>query len=1163
MVSDKYCPIIGYGALACPFYYGGFGYSDIHITNRAFIICQKANADEQWNIEDGDGRIVRYDATATENTGQVVIDQESLEAAIKTFCNQEDCDFDVIKYGDYVSGSDPWDIFYNYLELDGNNGFYMPMVRDIYAPKKNKDGRYIISEESGINAMANMMLNNTNGEKMYFQFGDEESRISGGVLNDLSFRQLDVPSGCTIDGCGGKYIEDFPDGGNYYLEPYVSGNYGSFRPVFDKIEGTVKRFVIELIKSNDAEEYSIDIVKAGDPGTTNPTYFGFLANSNTGTIESCSIISNDGLVVKAPTLEDYSDQSIGSFVGKNDGIIQNVTCGVYIELDHYGVISALNFGGIVGSNSGAISDVVFTGLSMAQQATVEYTVNGTFNSGLFVGENINGGTPEEPIKGTLKNAFLVLKNSDFVDAGDDFDQNQFASFAKVLDDDKVTIKSEGLEISSVDGDNKISLDSKEGFLYTRSDKGDITLLYVSGIINEVTDLVAGEGGNIPYKNILYSEWGDDITPEQASMSMTNFSEPIKWGLDGGIPSLSMSDINATNTTDPETQETVVNAVEIGNAEQLEVLVNAVNNYSAVMSTVNAKLTSDIEMSEYSSGSLQLSSFGGSLDGDNHKISGVRVNAYASETAVVPTPKEGAPEQMEELLVAQTEGIFGNLDETAVVKNIEIQALVRVSFDRDAVAGKKKIHVPLLAKKNKNRIKNVVLKAIIDTDTENLDEDATAQYTLVGDNSNESTDPEGQPVIENVVAYLPNSQLLYKSYSLLESEWNNNSSYYYSSITFEKAYFYWCNVANFTEARKDVIKMYGSLLLLRQLSDDDIVIPTFESFADWYMGLEGKPLESMTRIINANDLTDDEDIIELVCNFVLWYYANNDQQIARRAADKTVWATYNSSETSGNHVAVIATQNLCKSPGKGRTHKVCTAPAGGGNKDAELIMGDVCLNPDSKNEPKTEKYCSLETFPTEGAYWLNHEGESLTGNYGKMFSKGALYPILATNKSKPLVKLEYIVDAETKEQAEAHGLKFVSYANEGSNVQLSFTDRPAGIRVNGTLLDASAYSADHVSFTVPQTPEGVGKVSVLIGFDHIPTALEEIDATEPAEATGISVQGNTLTVSSVEGQQIEVTDLRGVRIAAVKAVGTQTRITIPNRGIYVVKVGTQATKVAIK
>lgn len=497
---------------------------------------------------------------------------------------------------------------------------------------------------------------------------------------------------------------------------------------------------------------------------------------------------------------------------------------------------------------------------------------------------------------------------------------------------------------------------------------------------------------------------------------------------------------------------------------------------------------------------------GTFNGNSHTISGITTNAVVSSVADVGTLK-----------VAQGSSMFGVLDNDAVVENLNIgNVLMNISFeDNDNLRTLDELTLPLFADVNAGQIKNCTFAPLLNIDDTNLKNKAKINLTLVGNNDNGEENTDDQALMENIAVFLPNVNLLYKTVGELMSGTTLTQK--------ELMYRYWCYFANYMQAYKE-----------------DIECPTFNSFVKWWEGLTDSERAAFEVTIEFCDFDDDSSLSPLAESFIGWYTA--DAQNAYRVADKTIWVAYRIRQNAinGNEVAIVATQNLCKSPGKGRVHKVCSAPKGKSNKDGQL-------------NPYDEEYMeyTLEEFASGiASYWLNHDGRGLTGNYNKMWSQSLLHPILATAKNGYILKLNVTKDDEAK------SLTYPDYAKEGSTVKMYFTDKPAGVLVAGSPLADDAFMADYFKFEMPQTPDGESVVNVSVGFASVPTAIGNTEA--PASAVRIIARGNNIVVENATND-IYVFDAIGHHITH-QAPQAQNVIDVQNNGVYVVKCGTEAKKV---
>ena len=1096
-----------------------YSYNDIDESNKAFIVCATGT---DVNIEMGDTRIVKYDASATDEDSNKFKDQAGLESIVKQFCDATD--FDFIKYN-----FDDIDIetnqTYSYREKVENTSLSisltLPKLHELYHLEKDELGRYIVHDGDIFKldycTMANMMANIQAGEEMKFVFkssDDEEFYADGIPVHDV-----EVPSGCTIDACGAVIDVTYTNTEGLY-------------PLFSKIatDATVKRLIVNVIyeityNQNDYQINTIDPVL----NEVHPS-FGFLANENHGTIENCKVgysasYERDGSWVETnefPTNKSGSGYSIGGFVGINYGTIQNAMCGLYFRISSsYSNNNKLtHIGGIAGTNNGTITDAVF---SLSNGLSGLSSPGQNRSCGIFVGYNNTDDDEYTPI---LERAFIVLSEDDITTADLETMFNNY------------TESGVPYRFKSSDGGGAMLAAGVGYALYSYSDKLQMTLLYKSGLVESYNEEHTSDPLTLADRYKTYSDADDEMA---TSAVLTNFIIPTKWGVFEGCLSLTMSDMDVETLTNQETGETIITSVNVGDNATLEEIVQKINDSPAVLNEATINITHDIDAERVMSLSLGTaeSPYNGTLKGNGHAIT----NAIFDEGlyGVYMVPYNGGTNPT----TCVPAGFFGSLGEKGVIENIELRdAVFNIATNDDEVKNASEITVGLLSSKNKGKIRNIVITPILNINKDDFN-NTKINLALASDNGNdEDADSPDQASIENVVVHIKNENLGYKTYSELENEWDNMSENDLGEYTtFAKAYSLWCDLGLYYDSHKGQISSLARYAF--GINDEDMVFPTFSSLVKWFNnGLTNVQKQQYGAIFTENNFNGSSlEPQEMVGSLALWYFAND--QSALRIADRTEWNNYYESLGEGNHVCVIATQNLCKSPGKGRTRKVCAVRNNSGNKS-------TLLNPDD-NVPATEMDCSAEQGANGyAAYWLNFLGEGYTGTYSYEWSNGLLYPILASAKNQPIVKIDYTSDDN------ASGVNYNSFGKQGSTVTVKYTNTPSRIEVDGVAIDPLGSS--QTTFVIPTTTDAKGKVYVNIYFN--PTGINQ-PATTTAKTIRIASLRNMITIAGAAGKHVDISTLQGTTVFAQTIPTDRIEVVLPQSGIYVVRAGNEVAKVLVR
>ena len=1139
-------------------------YTDGNIAESNWVFFVSNNDLSYSNIDNC--TTAAYVNSSTDENVKKYTSQSDLYELISDFCTQNNNAFDPIKYN--YSNDDMWcyDVV-NFEDPQTKNEFTinLPKARSNYALSQQYEGKYVVSSTEDYCAMANMLNNLGEDETMEVVLGNIHHEglmpLYEPIVVPYELTNLTLPKGCSIEGMPEEGMMSFDDNGDVLANPLPTSVLTttadeSYRvnPFFEYIKegATVKNLNFDL-----KEVISIDPSNLTNTPTVQDFFFriqnsnfGIIAGVNEGAIESCAIscaeIMTDYYYALASLGEnnenpDNDDIGIGSFainvpselartgnpinigaaVGTNKGTISNIynkttSMTYYCATD--GNSEIINYGGLIGYNEGILSDVVCYMLS-AENMEEEIT-NNVFNGhyGLFVAKNSESAL--------AKNAFVMLSinsaNEDFVN---------------LVNYGIINTQEAKFDISKLTPDFQ--------WLSDISDIESIRIMF------SLTD----ENGNNNIEYNVNEKYILNDNPEIVKL----FSDPAKWRCgyvyysaetqDEGstiiysIPYLSFSDLDVKFEND-------IAEINISDEDDAAQVVEILSENPTVYSNATINLNADIELENQPMMRQRLNSFAlgskdtpfrGSFNGNNHTLKNLNLSVNSNDLEEI----EGADGQ--KVSTFTDSGIFGVLDKEAEVKNVQFKDAVVHFYNNnpESVKDKKELNIGLLAGTVRGKISGVSISAAVIVDESQLEDGAKVNVYLAGNNDSGTSTAEEQSEISNVAVFISNLDLLYKSAKELDTWYWNNSGVIIDSLTFDNAYSYWANATQYFKNNTEYIKSIVAEATNKQITDAEVVYPTFESFCKWYNALEQDSLPTVTARIREHNFDNMSDFVHVSRNLLGWYHKEAQKDL--RTADQKAWADYANTPSEGNHVAVVATQNLCKSPGKGRTHKVCSAPSGGSSNKVLL------LNPYAKDVPETEMECTLDEFSSGyAAHWLNYDEKGYSGSYNKMWSQGLLHPIMATDKNKYVVKLEYI-----NEDAEDLGLEYTTYGKVGQTLDLFYTQKPTNVFLDDVELDNTTFAADHLSFVVPETADGKGVVSVHVYFKGTP--ITDIDADG---GIFVSALQNRVIINGAERQQITVSNLQGVAVSSQQAQSDNVEISLP-KGVYIVKAGNVTKKVLVE
>ena len=1080
-------------------------------SNRVFVLCGVSSTDRL------PASVASY--YSEQPGGNNYSTKEELIAQISEFCNQDNCLFEYPKYYALLNSELTVSAISNSTKIPlplSPSGFEKLNTPPALIDRDGKQYYYIdLYNTDDFIKMVQMIENKNDDDELLFYIEGDVDNLNR-ITIPSSFHLNKLPKGCSIIGNNseGPY-------GNTIIVRLNEGD--TLYPLFETIEegAVVKNFTIKLlidgIDSDDGftPKYKLGLIDSSEPNTYN---FGALAAVNHGTIENCRFGVLDWYM-------DGDDDQYSFFIPNTFNITPQ-------END------IVRIGSLVGTNYGTIDKAYIS--SYPTYPNNIYSQNGDFYISNFVAHNTGKITDVVGFLSPLSNPDTEpsnLKYGYFI-----------ASKGAGSQTESVFAACEGSKCSGITLGTRPKISSGLPFSnpFCTKDTADFELLFVQ---DNGTDFASGLKTNYP---LHFCDNPDVIKlfKKTASWSATKINDYGSYFF--GVPNLTYKDLAITTRGTTEVEKQALNAfVELNNNTEYETYIELLNGNIPFYSKVDVDINSDFFLpTEFCLGIPEYP-YKGFFNGKSHTLG--NLCAYYD---VYTTTEVDDPNNLNKKTNVLTEsGILGVIGKGGKVSNLNIRnAYLGLYSNDDDIKNMDRLNFGLLAGSNAGSISNVSLSIATGVFEDCFKDDAEINTSVVGLNDNDEANTNSQASISNVAVYLANNGLLYRpAYILMywynDEDYNNKKTR--QKLNFETLYPYWCNAVQLLILKSDFI----NTTLNTTIDNDDIVNPVFESFCEWFDQLSDADADAMASIITRGNFDEIDDFATLAQSLLTWYYA--DAQSTLRAADKGLWDAYydslNDDDEEGNGVAVVATQNLCKSPGKGRVHKVCSAPKSSGNKS-------TLLNPYDANAPEETMECTKEEFASGyAAHWLNYDDKAFTGNYNKMWSQGLLHPILASAKSPYVVKLEYY-----NEDNNGKGIGYTTeYPKVGATAAITYTDKPKSILVNGQLPTDFNFGASTATFTVPQTAENVGIVPVRISFDTElqPTALEP--ETDAQSASQLYVAGNAITVGNAAGCHITVSDLAGRIIYSQKAATDKVNITVPARGLYIVKVGNTAQKIAIK
>lgn len=122
-----------------------------------------------------------------------------------------------------------------------------------------------------------------------------------------------------------------------------------------------------------------------------------------------------------------------------------------------------------------------------------------------------------------------------------------------------------------------------------------------------------------------------------------------------------------------------------------------------------------------------------------------------------------------------------------------------------------------------------------------------------------------------------------------------------------------------------------------------------------------------------------------------------------------------------------------------------------------------------------------------------------------------------------------------------------FANNGSTIKITYSDKPSSVTMGGS---ACSFGTNSVELTFDHNKP----VEILFSNDT------ETSLDTPQETTiSVSTNGKDICISGAEGESKTLFNLAGVRVATT----TGEMLTAPTSGIYIIRIGNKAQRIAVR
>ncbi|MCQ2202861.1 MAG: leucine-rich repeat domain-containing protein [Bacteroidales bacterium] len=251
------------------------------------------------------------------------------------------------------------------------------------------------------------------------------------------------------------------------------------------------------------------------------------------------------------------------------------------------------------------------------------------------------------------------------------------------------------------------------------------------------------------------------------------------------------------------------------------------------------------------------------------------------------------------------------------------------------------------------------------------------------------------------------------------------------------------------------------------------------------------------------------------------------------------------EAEGNKRNIVIMQNMGVGRNAGQTRKVCN------NRKKNKSLS---ATPSSDVNNDCREYTDEEMASGEPAYWLNYAGKGYTGDYTSEWSKGKMHPIMATELSKPAVKIVYDINGAT--ESEAGLINPLFFANEDDEIEIETAVAPEKVWVGNNVAE-ELNSKTKLTKKLLSSAAKDGIITVHLMYSKA-TGIENAKAEK-----SIRVNGHAISIDGAEGESYSVVDVMGRTVAEGECSKELKTIVVPASGIYIVKAGETFKKIIVR
>ncbi len=247
-------------------------------------------------------------------------------------------------------------------------------------------------------------------------------------------------------------------------------------------------------------------------------------------------------------------------------------------------------------------------------------------------------------------------------------------------------------------------------------------------------------------------------------------------------------------------------------------------------------------------------------------------------------------------------------------------------------------------------------------------------------------------------------------------------------------------------------------------------------------------------------------------------------------------------TSDEKRCIIIKQNLGLRNGPGKKVKVAMQRNSGGKttKNKSISIPEY----DDDEFMQSIRYFTEEEFASGVvAYWLNFSEVGYTGEYTGRWSQGKTVPVPATTKDG-VSNSTYKVDYGKTDLQKVNGPVF---ANNGSKITVTYSEKPVSVTMGGA---ACSFGANSVEVTFDHS-----KPIEILFANGTETGID----TPKENVVSIATDGRNISITGAAGESKALFNLAGIRVAAT----TGDAMTAPTSGIYIIRIGNKAQRIAVR